>query len=142
MQAAVLRSRCGCSESDQKAWVREGVLVPVSAGCGPGIHAEYDEANVLAATIALRMKRSHIVVSKYTEAFGQLHRWLRERSPLEWPRYGVFLMPTALSLHRISTPLPQDVDGYFVSLEAVYATVQDSEQSSQLQLNFGLSLAG
>jgi len=142
MQAAVLRSRCGCTESDQKAWVRDGILVPISAGFGPGIHAEYDEANVLAAAIALRMKRAAVVVSRYAEAFAQLHAWLRARSALEWRRYQVVLTPEGIRFDSANSPLPTDIFGFRVGLEAVCATLQDSEQLGQLQLNFGLRLAG
>lgn len=142
MQATILRSRCGCTESDQKVWVRDGVLVPISAGFGPGIHAEYDEANVVAAAIALRMKRASVVVSRYVQAFAQLHAWLRARSTLEWRRYQVILTPEGARFESATTPLSADISGFRISLEGVCAAIQDGEQPGQLQLNFGLSLAG
>jgi hypothetical protein len=142
MQAVVLRSRCGCSESDQKAWVRDGVLIPVAAGAGPGIHAEYDEANVLAAAIASHMKRSHIVVRRYAKAFAQLQLWLRARSALEWPRFTILLSPDALSVTRTGDPLATDASGFMMNLASIYGLVRDSSQTGQLPLDFGLSLVG
>jgi hypothetical protein len=142
MQAAVLRSRCGCTPSDQKAWVRDAVLLPLSAGAGPGIHADYDEANVVAAAIALRMKHACVVVSRYAAAFAQLHAWLRARSALEWHGYLAVLDPTRVHIVPVGHPLPTEMQGFVVGLQAVHSSVLGGGQPVQRELPFGLRAAG
>jgi hypothetical protein len=142
MQAAILRVRAGCSESDQKEWVRKGVLIPAVPGSGPGVHAVFDEANVLTAAIAMHMKQAHITVAKYAGAFSQLQVWLRERSALEWSRYLAILTPEAATLVRLGEDLPGESIGFLVDIGAVYRTIPGADTAAlagQMPLPFGIS---
>lgn len=98
MQLASLLERTGCPEPTLKEWLRRKLLVPAHAGKGPGVHAQYDEANLITAALALQMKQAHIVVSRYSRAFRELQLWLRTHSALEWPEYQVVLTPERADL--------------------------------------------
>jgi len=94
LQAQELQKRTGCTAPMLKQWVRGGVIIPKAKGRGAGIHAKYDEANLISLAIALAMKESlAIVVSKYSVGFSELHHWLRHHSMLEWDQYKLLLQP-------------------------------------------------
>jgi len=103
MQLQELLARTGCPQPTLKDWLRQGLIQPAQAGRGRGVHARYDEVNVLTIMLALEMKNAHIVVSRYVEAFATLDNLLRQRSSLEWPRYRVFLTPD----HAVLIPRQQ-----------------------------------
>lgn len=145
MQAAILRSRTGCSVSDQKDWVRKGVLLPATQGKGPGMHADFDEANVLTAAIAMHMKQSHITITKYAEAFAQLQLWLRSHSVLEWSRFSAILTPDTATLIRSGEYVAGEQIGFFVDMGAIYRTIPGVDSAAfagQMPLPFGLSAVG
>lgn len=116
MQALQLRERVGCTEPDRKAWERTGVLVALRAGAGAGVHAQYDDANLVAAMIAKEMKRMRVPASRYATAFGELHNWLRRRSSLDWPRYRVFLTPETAQFQRAGDPAVPTLAGFSLDL--------------------------
>lgn len=125
MQASVVRSRTGCTEADQKEWRRKGVVVPVFPGNGPGVHADYDEANVLATAIALRMKQAHIVVAKYAPALQQLQVWLRSHSRPEWSGHTTILTPDSALVISSREPLPAVRVGFVADLGTIYREVPE-----------------
>lgn len=73
-------------------WLRRKLRVPAHAGKGPGVHARYDEANVITAALVLQMKKAHIGVPGYGRALRELQRRLRTHSALEWLEYQVVLI--------------------------------------------------
>ena len=99
-----------------KLWVLEGVIAPERPGRGPGIHAEYDEANVIAMRLALKMRDASMNVRRYSKAFGELHKWLRRTPKNEWPSYRVTMtLDQAFIAHR---DIDQNLttDGYFADM--------------------------
>jgi hypothetical protein len=116
MQALLLRERVGCTEADRKAWERTGVLAALRPGSGTGVHAQYDDANLVAAMIALEIKRMGVPASRYAAAFGELHTWLRDRSSLDWPRYRVFMTPDQVQFQRTGEPVAPAVAGFSLDL--------------------------
>lgn len=103
MQLKELLARTGCPQPTLKDWLRQGLIRPARAGGGSGVHARYDEVNVLTILLALEMKNAHVVVSRYARAFVALDALLRQHSSLEWPRYRVFLTPD----HAVLLPRSQ-----------------------------------
>lgn len=100
MQAKDLVAVTGGSEPILKEWLRKRVIIPAKPGQGPGVHADYDPANVLAMALAVRMKGCAVVVTKYAEAFRGFQAWLRGRSAIEWPQYIAVLSPTCATMVR------------------------------------------
>lgn len=99
MQAKTLLYRTGCSDPILKDWVKKKVILPIRPGQGPGIHAEYDEANAVALLVGLKMKHAAITVAKYAPAFAELHMWLRAHSSLEWTRQTVVMTPNTVIIY-------------------------------------------
>ena len=123
MQAAQLRARTGCSETDQKDWTRKSILLPVVPGNGPGRHARYDEANILAAAIAVRMKQAHLVVTRYGDAFRKLHDWLRNRPPTQWQGQWAIFEESTIVFSSMNKPLPSFQAAFIVDLGIVYQNI-------------------
>ncbi len=117
MQALQLRERVGCSETERKAWSRTGLLIAARPGRGAGLHAEYDDANLIAALIALEMKRLSVTASRYVVAFAGLHDWLRARSSLEWHQFRVLLTPEQARFQPARDPVPRGAMGFTIDLE-------------------------
>jgi len=142
MQALLLRERVGCTESDRKAWDRTGVLIALRAGSGTGVHAQYDDANLVAAMIALEMKRMGIPASRYTGAFGALHIWLRGRSSLDWPRFRIFMTPEQALFQRTGEPAAPTLAGFSLDLGELCIRLfpNDVMADSQLSLPFALGV--
>jgi len=140
MQAHQLRTLTGCSESDRKAWLRTGVLVPLKSGSGAGMHADFDSANVVATALAVRMKQREIKVTRYADAFAQLHRALREQSSLKWTRYRVLLKPDKMRLIDVGQAVPLDEDGYSMALEPLCRLLFVPQEEVEMQLNLPLGL--
>jgi hypothetical protein len=140
MQALMLRQRVGCSEADRKSWERAGVLIALRPGAGAGIHAQYDDANVLAAAIALGMKRMGVTASRYATAFSELHAWLRGHSSLDWPRYRVFLTPERAQFQRAVEPIAEELTGFTVDLGPLCVRLFGDERAfnPQMPLPFAL----
>jgi hypothetical protein len=140
MQALLLRERVGCTEADRKAWERTGVLVAVRPGSGAGVHAQYDDTNLVAALIALEMKRMGITTSRYALAFGELHAWLRARSSLDWPRYRVFMTPETAQFQRSGDPTAPTLAGFSIDLGTLCARLfaEARPEHPQLALSFAL----
>jgi hypothetical protein len=140
MQALQLRDRVGCSETDRKAWDRAGVLVALRPAGGTGVHAQYDDANLIAALIALEMKHMGVTASRYAAAFAELHTWLRARSSLDWPRSRVFLTPTRARFQRAGDPTPSDLAGFTLDLGPLCARVSAEPRPQPAQASLKLPL--
>lgn len=140
LQAISLRTATGCLESDRKLWERSGVLIPAVSGCGAGVHAAYDEANVLAVAIAMQLKSLHVVVTKYQQAFRQLHHWLRNTSSVQWRQYRVVLTPDEAVFRRHREPLPSSATGYVIGLDSLVSTLFCETKGMTKDLPFGLSV--
>lgn len=141
MQAIVLRKAVGCKESDRKAWERAGVLIPRVNGGGAGVHADYDDANLISAAIAHHMKHAAITVSHYAPTFASLHVWLRAHSVIEWHRHRVVLTPDELHIQRSDTPIDETIHGFTVDLmplcERLFADLASDGQQIPLPLGLG-----
>lgn len=98
MQAKILLEKTGCPAPIFKDWLKKQVIVPLQPGGGPGVHAEYDDANLLALAIALRLKEAAVVVIKYAQAFQEFQGWLRSHSSLEWPQQVAVFAPDTVSM--------------------------------------------
>ncbi len=98
MQAKKLLEMTSCPEPTFKDWINKGVIVPQRPGGGPGVHAEYDDANAVALSLALRMKEATITVAQYSAAFQDFHAWLRTHSAIEWPRHIAVFKTDAFSV--------------------------------------------
>jgi hypothetical protein len=140
MQALVLRERVGCTEPDRKAWERTGVLVALHAGSGAGVHAQYDDANLVAAMIALEMKRMGVPASRYASAFGVLHTWLRGRSSLDWSRYRVFMTPEQAQFQRTGEAAGPTLAGFSLDLGLLCTRLFPDGTLSNPQLELPLAL--
>lgn len=140
MQALILRQWVGCTEADRKSWERKGVLVALKAASGAGIHAQYDDANVIVAAIALEMKRMGVTASRYPAAFSELHAWLRSRSSLDWPRYRIVMTPTQTQFQRTSEPLAEEIDGFTLALGPLCERLFTNESASDTQMPLPFSL--
>ncbi|MEZ5581758.1 MAG: hypothetical protein R3F37_02330 [Candidatus Competibacteraceae bacterium] len=122
--------------------MKKGVLLPIFSGDGPGVHADYDEANVLAAAVALLMKRACIITGKYSQAFQQLHVWLRGCSAIEWYRYGAVFTPDQVHLFPLGEYNDLPRAGFFVNVGAVYTAIPGNhsvQDNRQLPLAYGLN---
>lgn len=125
LQALQLRERVGCSETERKAWSRTGVLAPARPSRGTGLHTEYDDANLIAALVALEMKKLGATASRYVAAFAELHNWLRARSSLEWPQFRVLMTPEHAWLQAARDPIPCGAMGFTIDLEPLCVRLAD-----------------
>lgn len=133
MQALQLRQRVGCSETERKAWSRTGVLIASRPAQGTGLHTEYDDANLIAALIALEMKKLGVTASRYVAAFAELHHWLRANSSLEWPQFRVFLTPEQARFQPTADPVPRGAMGFTIDLESLCAQASDDLRPEGIQ---------
>ncbi|AFL73522.1 hypothetical protein [Thiocystis violascens] len=140
MQALQLRERAGCAEAERKAWERVGVLVAMRPAAGTGVHAQYDDANLVAALIAMEMKRMGVTASRYAAAFSALHTWLRARSSLDWPRYRVFMAPGRTEFQRSGEPTATALAGFSLDLKPLCARLFGDKRPEPLQRALPLPL--
>lgn len=87
------------------------------------------------------MKQSHVVVTKYAEAFQELHVWLRCHSSLEWPVYCAYLMPDSILMFRSQESPAKPEVGFLVDIGAIYRELPGADLSGmrgQLPLPYGL----
>jgi hypothetical protein len=140
MQALQLRERVGCAEAERKAWERVGVLVAKRPAAGTGVHAQYDDANLIAALIALEMKKMGVTASRYAAAFCSLHTWLRARSSLDWPRYRVFMTPWQAEFLRSGDPTATALVGFSLDLGPLCARLFGDQRPGPLQRSLPLPL--
>jgi hypothetical protein len=139
MQAALLRARTSCPDAVLKDWVRKGVIIPVTARAGPGLHADYDDANVVALAAALQLDRLHVTVPKYGVAFRDLHQWLRLHSAIEWTRSVAIFRPDSVEFVRRDGPVQGTPPCCAVDLGIIVEALVPLDSGSQLQLQFGMS---
>lgn len=137
MQAKTLLERTGCPEPVLKDWVRKRVILPARPGGGAGVHAEYDEANAVALLIGLEMKQAAITVTRYAEAFAQLHSWLRAHSSLTWAQHVAVISPCATAFRRAQKPITTDQLAIVVTLAPICSVLSQSG-SDNLQLQRSL----
>ena len=91
------------------------------------MHAEYDDANLVAVSLALRMKECAVVVTKYAASYQELQRWLRSKSVLEWSRYSVVMTPGSASVVQSGKWEGSADFGYIADLGVLYKTLQSAE---------------
>lgn len=108
MRAAELRDRSGTPNKLLKEWQRRSVVIPKSAPLGSGHHAEYDDASLVAAGVALTLHSLDVSVRRYVEAFGELHLTLRDLKPADWRGRVVLMRP--LSARILLRDIPA-IDG-------------------------------
>jgi hypothetical protein len=140
LQALQLRERVGCSETERKAWSRTGVLIALRPSQGTGLHAEYDDANLIAALIAWEMKHLGITASRYAPAFAGLHHWLRDRSSLEWVHFRVLMTPEKAHFQPAVDPIPPGAMGFTIDLESLCARVSHDLRQEGIQRSLSLPL--
>lgn len=133
LQALQLRERVGCSETERKAWSRTGVLIASRPSQGTGLHAEYDDANLIAALIALEMKPLGITASRYGAAFSGLHQWLRSRSSLEWAQFRVVMTPEQVRFQAARDPIPRGAQGFTIDLAPLCAKISEAPPAEDKQ---------
>ena len=140
MQAKNLLEMTGCPEPAFKDWLNKGVIIPLRPGGGPGVHAEYDDANAVALSLALRMKEATITVAQYSAAFRDFHAWLRSHSAIEWPRHIVLLKTDAFSVVPVNQlGRSAAICGFVASLAP---TCEQLTTPTRPQLGHQLSLIG
>lgn len=100
VQAKTLLDKTGCTQPVLKDWLRKGVILPARPGNGPGVHADYDEANAVALLLGLGMKAAAITVAHYAPAFQGFQIWLRANAPDEWRRCTVVMKPETATVCR------------------------------------------
>lgn len=102
MQFAELLERTGARESTIKEWLRRGVLLAAQdARRGAGTYRSFDDANLIAAAVAMHLTALHVPVTRYAEAFQSFHLQLRNFSSIEWRNFVVAFKPNeAVFVHR------------------------------------------
>jgi DNA-binding transcriptional MerR regulator len=143
MKAADLCKLVGCSPSALKQWVKEGVVLANADRKGSGNHLVYDDANVIAAAIALRLRDLGMTVSRSQVAFHQLHVELRARSSIEWLSLWIEIGPKYAKL--IDARSVSQISGIsawvVIDLAQLCETFIHPRINSQLELSFGLHSA-
>jgi len=109
------------------------VLIASRPSHGTGLHTEYDDANLIAALIALEMKKLGITTSRYVAAFAELHQWLRAHSSLEWAGFRVFMTPEQARLQPALDRLPRGAMGFTIDLEPLCARVSGDLHPAGMQ---------
>jgi len=143
MKASNLCKLVGCSPTALKQWVKEGVVLAKAERRGAGNHLVYDDANVIAAAIALRLRELGVTVSKCREAFRQLHAELRARSSIEWLSLWIELGPNSTKLiDARSVGTRSGISAWVVvDLAQLCEAFIHPYLDSQLELSFGLHSA-
>jgi DNA-binding transcriptional MerR regulator len=140
MKAAALCELVGCSPTTFKQWVKEGLVCTEMRRSGAGNHVIYDDANVIAVAVALRLRSLGLTVSRCKVAFEQLHGELRARSSVEWLSLRIVMSPKSAKLvDARSWGLGEDIGAWVViDLASLAATFVHPDTDLQLNLPFGL----
>nr|WP_185878936.1 hypothetical protein [Variovorax sp. MHTC-1] len=131
--------RTDTSASALKEWVRRGVVIPVSSRRGPGNHAEYDDANVIAVMVAKVLQDLHSSVLRYAPAFAELHAGLRTRSTIEWRQLSVALTPHTVEFLSDRAPISRGC--IMIDLDKLSGLLAPPAFDPQLQFIFGIASA-
>lgn len=139
MKLAALCDSLSLNPTRMHEWTATRIVLPMKPPMGRGNHAEYDDASLVAAAVALELERLRVVVRHYAESFAQLHLLLRSRSSLEWPHLALEMTTThAALLEPDAMPATERA-----AIRLNMATVCSGLRINQLQqpLDFGLRSA-
>jgi DNA-binding transcriptional MerR regulator len=139
MQASVLCARTGCTNAALKEWRRDGIVIPKDAKGGKGNHAAYDDANLVAAIVALKLKQFGVKLKGLQARFEELHELLRSRSTLEWRGHRILLTSSEVQLVSVTQGMPMEPVVIAIDLDALSVKLVPLETDPQLSLRFGVT---